>query len=141
MAVFGLVFIALAVWGHQEIVAKTEVVGETKVSITTPGTMEALRESGVSVRVIDASDMRDPSEAIEAYTAGLYDMLILSIKPITSIDSACNDASECAEAIEAACDALGADVVAVEFSAMGKDNCNGTCSNGSDVDVTCSTID
>jgi hypothetical protein len=140
MAVFGLVFIALAVWGHQEIVAKQPKDEGVLVRVYDQDSIDSIKAMGVPVRVGDGTVEEHMQEMIDRYYDGEFDILLLRVHPVGLSSSACEDAEACASAIAEACDALGTSTEggasSVTFNASEK-SCSGTCANGQGVDVSC----
>ena len=81
-------------------------------------------------------DAEVPAE--EAYAALGKRADMIKFYTQTFLKSACDDASDCAQAIEDACAASGSGgVTAVEFNKL-TNKCAGKCANGTNVEVVCS---
>ena len=99
------------------------------VTITNPGI-----EKGMAATTLEIVDLGDSQPAAKSWSGNgrRFDFLRYRIKPASS----CDDASDCADAIEDACDAVGQAVENVTFS-MSNGTCDGECENGTLVTTVC----
>ncbi len=86
---------------------------------------------------VDTDDPAKVKAAVDRFMAGEFDIIFL--RGVLVPWNACDDLSECAEAVEETCGFLGETAqTAVLNSNSG--NCEGTCSNGRGVSIECSVL-
>jgi len=135
LAILALAASTLLAW--EPVCTPDSAQQDVNIRYTKAGAEERI---GTSIQVdyleIDRRDDADPQVFEAFWSSG--DILLVKGYQLTVPFGACDDSTDCSQAIEDSCDAIGSSASSTVFLAESK-SCSGRCADGTKVDVVCVT--